>query len=547
AANEVPEPYGLKDDPLEAPETGLVYWVKTARRTSDWPEDPLNPKDELPPHEELLPAAYDKANPAQRHKYQEGLHRIFSHVDTFNKDVLRQLPSLQDQWKNNKNALLPPDKGASLPASLVGLDSAYANADTLANLFQSRSQRTLKVLLWLVFAAVIVFAVYAHLLAHAPVDLGPASLEHVDLLALVFYVVILIVADGCYVYVTWRDYQNRHQDYRTLAEGLRVQYYWHLAGLPLSAADHYLTKQKSELDWIRNAIRARGLLAEPGRWEEDSAKECERKERMRLIDRQWIAGQYQYYARASLRGRREDVYWRQAGTGFLVASVMTGFVEAAVVLLRASPAAPRLWYLTIPFILVMLVLIGCHARTRRKEAKENAEQDQEEYEQDQEQIEEKPELKPAKPIPLPPSVSLNAARGLGGGALVSLLCWGLSALLCHFARRPESEKCFPLWGLVETDPKDWLIVAMGVSAAIGALLHYYAQTRAFAEHHQQYKRIKEMFYRVYVRSEQALAQNQSGAAREYMHKLGCEALAEHGDWLLLHRERPMELPKVEVG
>ena len=34
-----------------------------------------------------------------------------------------------------------------------------------------------------------------------------------------------------------------------------MQIFWRLAGLRDSAADHYLRKQKSELDWIRNAVR----------------------------------------------------------------------------------------------------------------------------------------------------------------------------------------------------------------------------------------------------------------------------------------------------
>ena len=28
--------------------------------------------------------------------------------------------------------------------------------------------------------------------------------------------------------------------------------------------------------------------------------------------------------------------------------------------------------------------------------------------------------------------------------------------------------------------------------------------------------------------------------------LGCEALAEHADWLLLHRARPIELPTADI-
>ena len=36
------------------------------------------------------------------------------------------------------------------------------------------------------------------------------------------------------------------------------------------------------------------------------------------------------------------------------------------------------------------------------------------------------------------------------------------------------------------------------------------------------------------------------SARTLVSDLGKEALAEHGDWLMLHRERPIELPKAEI-
>ena len=39
-----------------------------------------------------------------------------------------------------------------------------------------------------------------------------------------------------------------------------------------------------------------------------------------------------------------------------------------------------------------------------------------------------------------------------------------------------------------------------------------------------------------------LAAGELGSAQELLLQLGKEALIENGDWVLLHRERPMELP-----
>ena len=59
------------------------------------------------------------------------------------------------------------------------------------------------------------------------------------------------------------DAQGRYLDYRALAEALRVQFYWRLAGLNDSAAASYLRKQLDELRWIRDALRGGNALPPP--------------------------------------------------------------------------------------------------------------------------------------------------------------------------------------------------------------------------------------------------------------------------------------------
>ena len=62
-----------------------------------------------------------------------------------------------------------------------------------------------------------------------------------------------------------REWQRKYLDYRGLAEGMRVQLYWRLAGVdppPNSSLgyDSFLQKQDVELSWIRHAMRATGVL-----------------------------------------------------------------------------------------------------------------------------------------------------------------------------------------------------------------------------------------------------------------------------------------------
>ena len=93
-----------------------------------------------------------------------------------------------------------------------------------------------------------------------------------DLLAewifLAAYIMLMAVALVMYLLITKKGLHQRYVDYRTLAEGLRVQGYWYRAGIadkpedynptvPMLAYVHnyYLRKQKSEIEWIRTALR----------------------------------------------------------------------------------------------------------------------------------------------------------------------------------------------------------------------------------------------------------------------------------------------------
>jgi hypothetical protein len=99
----------------------------------------------------------------------------------------------------------------------------------------------------------------------------------------------------------WRRYQNKHLDYRALAEGLRVQFHWTLAGMADDVSDHYLTKHSGELAWIRQAIRigniANGCVN--GR-----SKLTDTSRAKQLLDK-WVRDQRDYYQRVWRRNERK--------------------------------------------------------------------------------------------------------------------------------------------------------------------------------------------------------------------------------------------------
>ncbi len=77
------------------------------------------------------------------------------------------------------------------------------------------------------------------------------------------YVFVLMAFAGLAIHrhSEHRGWHRRHLEYRALAEGLRVLFYWRVAGVHddghlHTGADSFLRRQDPELEWIRNAMRA---------------------------------------------------------------------------------------------------------------------------------------------------------------------------------------------------------------------------------------------------------------------------------------------------
>ena len=83
-------------------------------------------------------------------------------------------------------------------------------------------------------------------------------------------------------------WQSHFEDYRALAEGMRVQLYWAIAAVPAAVSDHYLRKQYGELGWIQFALRG------PALWGAALANTLGQPRRMTVL-RGWITHQALYF------------------------------------------------------------------------------------------------------------------------------------------------------------------------------------------------------------------------------------------------------------
>ncbi len=225
----------------------------------------------------------------------------------------------------------------------------------------------------------------------------------------------------CHFKATRNHFQTRYLDYRALAEGLRIQLFWDLAGVGGSVAEHYLRRQRGELGWIREAIRGVGLLATVARSAAPSRPPANPRGWGPAVRSRWVSAQREYYEGATLRN---------------------------------GQSARRIQHVSNAAMLVGLIL----------------------------------SLSRFVPV---------ATEGFLAGMILFV--------------------------------------------SVAGLLKYYSATMAFTEHMRQYDRMTRLFAcaETYLNDLHSIEIDPPTA--ELLEGLGREALEEHGDWVLLHRARPLKV------
>lgn len=218
----------------------------------------------------------------------------------------------------------------AVPSGARITNQLFQVADGLAIHYQRRVHQALRAVHWLAALMGLVFLYYTEL------D-GPSLLVLAFLL--LFFGGVLLHAIG-----DRREWHRKYLDYRALAEGLRVQFYWNLAGVVESrsvefAYDNFLQQQDVDLGWIRHVMRSASLLRARGeppdpRWVEWVVGEW-------VGDAAGHGGQSAYYSRKerenSVRHRRTSLLGNLA--------LWTGISAALLLFLlgdRAGDATRRL-------------------------------------------------------------------------------------------------------------------------------------------------------------------------------------------------------------
>ena len=216
-------------------ESDLVYHVHCSRLSA-----PQAPGKVV--HGEWFTADIDRPRTARLpHRYE----LIFDRTNEFNRDIIRW----QERGRPFTDSLGEAPSSESREAAAV-VARFFGIADTLANHFQRRVSRSLVLIYVLAVLTGLAFLIYSEL------D-GFESMIYAFLTLLATGILVAAVAGR-------REWHRKYLEYRVLAEGLRVQYYWTVAGIhgdghTKFAYDNFLRQRDRELGWIRNVMRVAGV------------------------------------------------------------------------------------------------------------------------------------------------------------------------------------------------------------------------------------------------------------------------------------------------
>jgi len=355
--------------------------------------------------------------------------RVFHPLDDYNRDISQasgESSAAVSRAEHDLVANLDRPELAGVHAALALMRRQYAGADVLANHYRALTISTLFRVSVVVFCAALTFDSSLHILLGKNFD--------IVLLKAVFTFaspVLMTIAFMIHRRARRNSYQNKYQDYRGLAEGLRVQFFWRLAGVNESVADHYLGRHRWELEWVRAACRA-ALVASGF----PLGPVC--AETRRIAIESWVDPQHTYLVGAIERQERR--------------------IESYERLIRICFWAGLASILGLSLLIALRVLEGSH----------------------------------------------------------------LAAIFVG----EDSE----IHGV--------LLLLITMSAVAAALVHNYIEKLALAPQVRMYEGMKRLYQR-YAERLRAVADDEIPMA---LSKLGQAALMENGDWIIAHRERPLEVP-----
>lgn len=352
--NGLPETPGERRSALDAAEGGPVWQVVTPR------PDRAAPTDVAGTVIRKYPGSPDDDEAAGAR-----LLATLSHLRGVNRELVHADAKLGDAISARREALIDTATLDALPEPVRLAGRRCAAADALALAHQGSTRAAVPFVFAAGFASIVCLELFAHVFTGDPWWLGG-------------YVVAFLGGFAVIRLARHREHEQRHVDYRALAEAMRVQFYWRLAGSAEWAADHHLRLHRTELDWVREALR--GWSAAP----QDASPGAADAHRWRLVREGWVRSEARWFAEKADARRASFTRCRAASSAFLWAGFTTVSVLLALLVApgaRATPVEDAALHAVPPYVHLLIVvsallmLVGALARAFAEKMAFEAESD----------------------------------------------------------------------------------------------------------------------------------------------------------------------------
>jgi len=303
-------------------ESDLVYHIVCSRdRGAGAPADGLTSLD-------AFWFTKDRHNPRSQEIPRQ--HRlIFERSGEFSRDAMKHAEKIAAE----KYPLYNEEQVERLPPGVDDINDLFCIGDWLAIHYQKKVLLTFRVTHLLAFLMGLMFILYTD------VEGWPYFMAA--------FLAFFVVSAGVQQVAGLRGWHRKYLDYRTLAEGLRVQFYWAVAGVGSESGskfthDNFLQTQDPELGWIRNVMRVAGTESDVNRNSDPAGLE--------FVIQEWIgdenSGQLGYFANKSSERIRRNRFTERLGHLSLLTSV-----AVVVVFLTVGSHLPESW--SEPLMVVM--------------------------------------------------------------------------------------------------------------------------------------------------------------------------------------------------
>jgi hypothetical protein len=395
-------------------QTGPVYHIVTPHKSNKEPADPFNIKVYYSKHfgDDVLAAKRDERN-------------MLSQIDTFNKDVIVSNKSLKERAKLSSERLLNYEDSLRQNRTLAKISNRRGISRELTIMFHAKRILSLRILFSLVVMAFIFLQIYAEFVHSS--------------LFLIMYLFMMGTGALWFYFAKIRGFEKKHEDYRSLSEAFRVQFYLRIAAINENVSDYYLKRHRGELEWVLYAMRSSELDAFRENNISLSILENDPFGKYTFLKENWISEQLKYFETNAKKNNVLRQKWESLANWCFLGAILS---VCLLILFRIIPVT------------------DCGNTGHINE-------------------------------------TLNAS-------MVSMT---------H-------------------------ILIVLAAAFLG-----YSDKMVFSEQARSYQQMAFLFQIAENKLSQAIENKDEDEAVEIIRELAHEALAENGDWLLLHRARPMEMPK----